>query len=396
MRTFATWRLQVPEWDGSHRRHGPPHLVAVSATGGIGGPTKSLLGLLEQYRGAVRCTLIAPEGHLADTVRREGLAAEVITIPRWRRAHHVARILATLRITGWLLRHRRRVDVIHANGEAEVNLVGPGTVLCGLDLVVSARASQTRPWVRRTAPLWRRLLPRARWVAVSTVPRDLVISAGLAEPLRVEVIPNPIDTRQVRATERLESERTRIGYLGGKGFDKGFDLLPDIIRALGRRDVRWQLFTSPPSPEAPRLQHEVWARLAELQDDGFDIVHHGKLGDVRGAYAACDIVLAPSRRESFGRIPVEAMANGLPVVASAIPTFAEFFDGTEAGRLFPVGDVVAAATELGALVEDPTLREQMGEAGHRRARDFAPGPLAERFLKIYGFQDHGSPREGEG
>lgn len=380
----------MPERNGGRSPQRPPHLVVVSATGGVGGPTRSLLGLLEQYRGVVRCTLIAPAGHLAHTVSREGLAAEVVTVPLWRRTPHVARVLAAVRITAWLLRHRRTVDVVHANGEAEVNLVGLGTVLSGIDLVVSARASQTRPWVRRMAPLWKRLLPQARWVAVSSIPRDLVISAGLAERSRVEIIPNPIDTRQVRATERLDSERTRIGYLGGKGFDKGFEFLPDIVLALGRRDVRWQLFTSAPSRDAPRLQHEVWARLVQLRDDGFDIVHHGKLGDVREAYAACDIVLAPSRRESFGRIPVEAMANGLPVVASAIPTFVEFFDGNEAGRLFPVGDVVAAAEELRALVNDPARRKRMGEAGRRRARDFAPGPLAERFLQLYGFEVHGS------
>jgi glycosyltransferase involved in cell wall biosynthesis len=106
----------------------------------------------------------------------------------------------------------------------------------------------------------------------------------------------------------------------------------------------------------------------------------GRTSDVRRAYWAADIVLYPSRAESFGRIAVEAMMNGLPVVASDLPTFRRLVGDTGAGPLFPVDDVAGAAAAIVQLADDADLRREMGARGRSEAHRFRPGnfvPLLE-------------------
>ena len=97
-----------------------------------------------------------------------------------------------------------------------------------------------------------------------------------------------------------------------------------------------------------------------------------------------DIVAVPSRFEPFGIVAVEAMAQGRPVVASAVGGLTEtMVDGTT-GRLVPAGDSVRLADALGDLVRSSALREQMGEAGRERATAlFSPDRVVAAYTKLY-------------
>ena len=102
----------------------------------------------------------------------------------------------------------------------------------------------------------------------------------------------------------------------------------------------------------------------------------------RQAYARCDVVLVPSRAESFGRVVAEAMLNAIPVVAADIPALREVLGG-DAGVLFRPGDASDAARAVSQLVADPALRKRLGQAGQRRAAQYAPADVAGRFRALY-------------
>jgi glycogen(starch) synthase len=83
-------------------------------------------------------------------------------------------------------------------------------------------------------------------------------------------------------------------------------------------------------------------------------------------YAGCDVLVVPSRFESFGLMLLEAMMFAKPVVASAVGGMTEIVVDGECGLLVPAGDAAALGEALHRLVESKALRTLLGEAGRRR------------------------------
>ncbi len=100
-------------------------------------------------------------------------------------------------------------------------------------------------------------------------------------------------------------------------------------------------------------------------------------------YGAADVVVVPSRYESFGLVAVEAMACGRPVVASRAGglTFT-IEDGTN-GYLAPVGDFGRFADHLARILDNPNLRDRLGANAQECAQRFAWASVAESVLHVY-------------
>ena len=115
------------------------------------------------------------------------------------------------------------------------------------------------------------------------------------------------------------------------------------------------------------------ARLPELGlEEGRDILMLGTVSeaDLGGWYRAADAFAFPSVKEGFGLVVLEALAAGLPVVASDIPVFAEYLEDGRSALLVPAGDAAALAGALGRLAGDEALRHRLAAGGR---------PLVERF-----------------
>src|SRR5438309_748689 len=100
--------------------------------------------------------------------------------------------------------------------------------------------------------------------------------------------------------------------------------------------------------------------------------------------AVCTVAVVPSRwPEPFGRVALEAMGAGCPVVASAVGGLADLVvDGTT-GILVPPGDVAALGAAIQQLLADPGRRKGMGNAGRRRAAEFTASVVIPQVEQVY-------------
>ncbi|RPI62920.1 MAG: glycosyltransferase, partial [Planctomycetaceae bacterium] len=92
----------------------------------------------------------------------------------------------------------------------------------------------------------------------------------------------------------------------------------------------------------------------------------GFMQDVRGVLSASDIFVLPTRGEGFPLAVAEAMAAGLPVIASDVPGLAEVLDNGRAGMVFETNQAFALADAIEKLAGDADLRTHLAQAGRQR------------------------------
>ena len=110
----------------------------------------------------------------------------------------------------------------------------------------------------------------------------------------------------------------------------------------------------------------------------------GAIGNVSDALRRFDVFVLPSLSEGISNTLLEAMASGVPVVATAAGGNLELIDDGHSGRLFPPGDVTALVQILAGYVLDPSLREAHAVAARRIAVErFSLGTMVTKYQEIY-------------
>ncbi|MDZ4179084.1 MAG: glycosyltransferase [Coriobacteriia bacterium] len=233
-------------------------------------------------------------------------------------------------------------------------------------------------------PRWRRQIRYAALGAGAIVcvgerlARDCIAHLGV-DPGRVFVIPNTYDVERFRFVERpIRRDPVRLVTLGRLSSEKGHDVL---LRAVGQvlaSGVDVSLTVVGDGPERSTLE-----ALASELDLGAHISFTGTLlgTDVPDAFAQADAFVLPSRQEGFGVALIEAMATGLPVVAtrSGGP---EGIVGPADGLLVAPGDVASLAEGILALLQ--SLDSYDGNAiAARTAQRYSPEAVGERLTTLY-------------
>ena len=128
----------------------------------------------------------------------------------------------------------------------------------------------------------------------------------------------------------------------------------------------------------------------ELREDAGECAQHlrflGQVDDAEKAAAlrSADVYCAPNTGgESFGIVLVEAMAAGVPVVASDLDAFRRVLADGRAGRLVPVEESVAMAEALIAVLEDPKLRARYSKAASAAVQRYDWSVVADDILRVY-------------
>ncbi len=224
-----------------------------------------------------------------------------------------------------------------------------------------------RAWIARVE---RAVLCRAR--AASAVSAYTAARAAAVFPgTHWQVIHNGVDAGGQFVPPRVQRTHDgpfRILYIGSWSRRKGTDLLAPIMRELGSGYV---------------LRHTGPAVVAP----GGNMVGMGRLPDAAALvaeYQGADVLLLPSRLEGFGLVALEAMACGLPVVATRGSALVEVVSDGVTGILCAPGDVRAFADAIRSLAAAPARCRAMGLEARRRAeQDFALERMVERHVAVY-------------
>ena len=194
------------------------------------------------------------------------------------------------------------------------------------------------------------------------------------------VVRNGIDLSRFRRATPNEAEPVVVAVGHLRSAEKGFDVLLRAWATVRREVPTARLIIAGDGPERPRLER---LRVG-LPDGGASVRLAGYVEDVPGLLASASVACVPSRSEGLPLAPMEAMASGLPVVASRIGAIEELIDDGVQGVLVPRADVDALARGLVELLTDRQRREDYGEQAYRRAREaFGIDRMVDQVQQIY-------------
>ena len=226
-------------------------------------------------------------------------------------------------------------------------------------------------------------------VTVCEFNREVIVRAcGDGLRSKVHVVHCGVDAGYFRADpERRGDGPLRIVCVASLEEVKGHRFLVEACRILKARGlaVRCDLVGSGPG------RRTIEAQVEEAGLAGEVVFHGGQpRASVARLLAGMDAAVLASHPTAEGKregVPValmEAMAAGLPVVASGISGIPELVDDGETGLLVPSGDPVALANALERLARDRALRRRLGEAGRRKVtREFSLQGNAEHLLRLF-------------
>jgi glycosyltransferase involved in cell wall biosynthesis len=290
-----------------------------------------------------------------------------------------------------LIRHERP-DIVHVNSSKAGVLGRLAAVLAGTPITVfTVHGWAFKAYSGPAAALYRwadRLMARATMVTicVTETERAAGLAARTCDAARTAVIPNAIDTGAVPRSQ-VTGEPPRIIMVGRLAWPK--DPLT-LVRALALLpDQPFSALLVGDGPDRPVIEAEI--RSLGLTSK---VELTGARDDVADLLAGSDLFVLSSRSEGGPIAVLEAMAAGLPVVASDVGGIPELVEDAVTGLLVPAGDPGALAAALGRLLAEPRLRRELGTAGRRRARErFDVSAQRSAHLELYARElaRHGAP-----
>jgi len=256
--------------------------------------------------------------------------------------------------------------------------------LAGVPVIVSTQQAVDiwkNAWLslgdRFTAPLCRLIITNSRAAEDSLARREKISRA------KMRVVYNGINHERfvtaqskeaVRAELCLPPDITVIACVMRLHYDKGVDFLPEIAASLP--GVLFLIIGD--GPERPALEQKIAGlRLAER------FVLLGWRQDIARLLKSADIFLLPSREESFPQAVLEAMAMGLPVVATEVGGVRELVENEATGFVVQRGDIAGFVQALARLSGDRSLRASMGQASFERSKFFSEDRMVAEMDGLY-------------
>ena len=367
--------------------------------GGIATMVRSLSSRL--VMAGDRCGILTRRtGHLAPRATVDGVEVQRVGGERGGRQLERLRFLRD----GYLALRAQAgpIDVLHAHSlytpallatlrpepaVATVHTVGPTGNLADL----------TRGWVGRRRIDWYR--KRLRCIIALTEGMAEEIAAVGFERDRIEIIPNGVDPvrffvpdearrRSVRRARGVPEDARVVAFLGRLAPEKGVDVLLDAWPAVAARISRAVLVVAGSMEPGHDGDGYPWGKagppigLGGADATGSTVQWWRDPEDSRELYHAADVVVLPSRTEAFGLVAVEAMACGVPVVASRVGGLPEVVG--EAATLVPPGDSEALARGIVDILEDHPRRLDLAAAGRCRVLEhFSLDRVVARHRELY-------------
>jgi glycosyltransferase involved in cell wall biosynthesis len=243
-----------------------------------------------------------------------------------------------------------------------------------------------------TWPLWLSRFARSRYLFPSKSERQSFIERHTRIPARqTVVIPNGVDLESFQPAKNAPRESNgslRVGFAGqwsaGKGVPELLDAWTEVKVSFPAADLLlaggpglWKRDREPPGTR------ESEARVREMEQKhlvlSVGVIPRPKMSQF---WNAVDIAVVPSLSEVFGLSALEALACGVPVIASAVGGLKEIVIDGRCGLLVQPGDPAALARALCTVLSDASLRARLSAGARSRAQDFS---LQRRSSQLLGF-----------
>ncbi|MBF0447282.1 MAG: glycosyltransferase family 4 protein [Magnetococcales bacterium] len=183
-----------------------------------------------------------------------------------------------------------------------------------------------------------------------------------ADP-RLHILPAPYDDHLFYSSSSPVSFQARLGTVGRLVWQKG---LPVLLEALALVVIQNPLATLRITGDGPMMS--ALRQRASCSDIQGRVLFSGSQSHNANLYHGLDIYLQPSLFEGSSMTTAEAMAMGLPVIASRTGGLAELVVDGETGLLVPANDPIALSAAILFLLDNPEQARRMGQAGQKRAQ----------------------------
>jgi glycosyltransferase involved in cell wall biosynthesis len=363
--------------------NGPPRrFVHVFATFGAGGPQVRTVQLLAQLGPCCHHVVMAMDGRTeAAAMLRDNVACEIVSPPPRRG------FLATVRAQAAWLREQRPDLVLTYNWGAIETAAAARRL--GLPRVhhedgfgpdEAHRPLRRRSWVRTI------VLRKAPVIVPSQVLARIATKHWRLRPERVLLLPNGVDLQRFRPVAARDGALV-VGAVGGLRAEKDHETLLVAVSRLSPRP-RVRIVGGGVLAETLRARATALG-LAETVD------FTGPVADTAPGYAGFSVFALSSRTEQMPIALLEAMACGLPVVATDVGDVRVILPPEQAPFVVPVAAPDALAAALQRQLQDRALRAQLGAANRRQVEaKYEAAACLGRFVRVYESLLGASPRSG--
>jgi starch synthase len=206
-----------------------------------------------------------------------------------------------------------------------------------------------------------------RVVVMSEASKRSFVESGVPET-KVSVVTPGVDVDRFRPGAPRAADGFRVLFAGLITQRKGLSYLVDGFRQAGVPDSELLLVGAPIGSSEPWLKTNGVRRLS-----------WSGAGELPEIYRSADVVVLPSLVEGFGRVILEAMATGVPVIVTPNTGAADLVDDGVSGFVVPIRDAGAIADRLRLIHDNPERAREMGAAARRQAERY---PLADYGRRI--------------
>lgn len=360
----------------------------------VGGTERQFLNLVEGLRGTefeVHVACFETKGPLFRELRRDGVPTLPLAdypISSLRSPAAAARLLSLAR---YLRRHR--IDVVHATG------LYPNVF--GVTAAWLARTPAIIASVRDMGQMWRGDLRRVQRLAIGLADAVVTNAHAVAERLRsegypaekIEVIHNGIVAQPaspgaaggLRRDLGLPADAPLVGVVARLDPLKGLEDFLDAALLLRHRhpEARFLLVGGPLPGVSEGYRDVLHDKVAAL-GLGDRVILTGARADVPDILPELTLSVLPSLTEGLSNSLLEAMAAGLPVVATAVGGNPEIVEDGATGFLVPPGDPAALAGAIDRVLGSPALAAELGREGKARVTSyFTNERMVEQTIDLY-------------
>jgi glycosyltransferase involved in cell wall biosynthesis len=273
------------------------------------------------------------------------------------------------------------IEIVHAHVARDYPLAALATGRSGAQLVLTRHVLFPLHRIHRLT-----LRRTARVIAVSRAVAESIHSQNVFEAQKVVIIHNGIDLDRFQNLKagRARDRKLRIGTVGHIAAIKGHE---EFVRAAAivsqhHADIEFVI-----AGEDKSASHENQRALEKLirelrMDEYVKLI--GWQDDMPGFLSTLDLFVSAARSEPFGLSIVEAMAAGVPVIATASEGAREIIDDNQTGRLVPIENAPALAKAIQALLSDCAAQSRLSaNACAAVARRFSLGQMVDATEHLY-------------